>query len=369
MKYTQLGRAGLRVSRLCLGTMNFGPRTSKEDAFRILDAALEAGINFIDTADRYGNPHGSGQTERILGEWFKRTGARNSVVLATKVFGPMGPGPNDQGLSAYHLRLACEASLERLQTDRIDLYQLHHIDRGMPHFKGANEYLQGDYSNLEYPSHLRPGAAWDEIWQAIETLIGQGKVIYTGSCNFAGWNIAQANETATSRSVMGIVSEQTKYNLLCRVPELEIVPVCREYGVGLLPYSPLDRGALAGKALSATGGRRDDLKPHETRDRALETFARFCRDRGEEPAAVALGWLLHNPVVTAPILGPRTVEQLQAGLRALELTLDIGSLRELEAIFPGPGYENSEVLSMDVYDRLEESYPGARNQAPEAYAW
>ena len=223
MKYTQLGRAGVRVSRLCLGTMNFGPRTTEEDAYRILDRALDAGVNFIDTADRYGNPHGSGQTERIIGNWLKKTGNRNNVVLATKVFGPMGPGPNDQGLSAYHLCRACEASLERLQTDRIDLYQFHHIDRGMPHFRGRNEFLDGNYDNLEYPGHIKPGAQWEEIWQAVEQLTFQGKIIYVGSSNFAGWNIAQANERAHNRSIIGTVSEQTKYNLLSRLPELELI--------------------------------------------------------------------------------------------------------------------------------------------------
>lgn len=369
MKYTQLGRAGLRVSRLCLGTMNFGPRTPKEDAFRILDRAFESGINFIDTADRYGNPHGSGETERILGEWMEVRGVRDQIVVATKCFGPMGPGPNDQGLSAYHIRHACEASLERLRTDRIDLYQLHHIDRGMPHFKGKNEFLRGDLSNLEYPKHLKPGAQWDEIYQAIDTLIGQGKVIYLGTCNFPGWSIVQGIERAGRRAGIGVVSEQTKYNLLSRLPELEVVPVCREYGVGLLPYSPLSRGALAGSVDDPNAGRRKELNlDEETRGR-ISRFEAIAGEHGWEPAALATAWILHNPVVTAPIVGPRTLEQLESAIGALNIEIDESTLQELDVLFPGPGYPNRKLLAIDVYDKLEESIPGGRNEAPEAYAW
>jgi aryl-alcohol dehydrogenase-like predicted oxidoreductase len=369
MKYTQLGRSGLRVSKIALGTMNFGPRTSEEDTFRILDRALELGINIIDTADRYGNPHGSGQTERIIGKWLKKTGNRNNIVLATKVFGPMGPGPNDYGLSAYHVRAACEASLERLGTDRIDLYQMHHIDRGIPHYLSALEYLGGDINNLVFPKHLKPGVPWEEIWQQMQQLVLSGKILYVGSSNFPGWGIAQANERAKAFNLMGLVSEQSKYNLIQRTVELEVLPACREYGVGFFPYSPLAEGALAGKLLQAEEGRRSEKGKADKSSEHIDSFLSLCRELGEQPPAVALSWLLSNPYVTAPIVGPRTLEQMESAMHALDIRLEPEFLRRLEAVFPGPGYKNTEHLSLSVYGKLEEVTPGAKNQAPEAYAW
>jgi aryl-alcohol dehydrogenase-like predicted oxidoreductase len=322
MEYARLGRTALRVSRLCLGTMNFGPWADERESHRILDRALELGINFLDTADVYGGRRGEGVTERILGSWFARGGGRREkVVLATKVYGRMGEGPNDRGLSAYHIRRACEQSLRRLNTDRIDLYQMHHVDRDAP---------------------------WDEVWQAMEQLVQSGKVIYVGSSNFAGWQIATANQIARQRGFLGLVSEQSKYNLLERTVELEVIPACREYGLGLLPWSPLAGGVLAGGD-PESGGRRGGEHARSTRERHRErlgSFEAFCRELGHEAAAVALAWLLHNPQVTAPIVGPRTVAQLEESLRALEVRLDEGSLRRLDEIFPGPGGE-----------------------APEAYAW
>ncbi|HEY3833923.1 MAG TPA: aldo/keto reductase, partial [Acidimicrobiia bacterium] len=220
MEYTRLGRTALRVSRICLGTMNFGPQTTEPDSFAIMDRALEHGINFFDTANRYGGNKGAGATETIIGNWFAQGGGRREkVVLATKVFGPMTDWPNEGGLSARHIRMACDESLRRLQTDHIDLYQMHHIDRSAP---------------------------WDEVWQAMESLVDAGKVVYVGSSNFAGWHITQANEAAKARHFLGLVSEQSLYNLVARTVELEVLPACRSYGVGVLPWSPLAGGLLAG---------------------------------------------------------------------------------------------------------------------------
>ena len=369
MKFTQLGRTGLRVSRIALGTMNFGPRVEEKDCFRIMDRALEIGINFFDTADRYGNPHGSGQTEEIIGRWLKATGNRDRIVLATKVFGPMGPGPNDHGLSAYHIRAACEASLARLQTDRIDLYQMHHIDRGLPHYLSPMEFLGGDLGNLTLPQHIQPGAQWEEIWQQMEQLVLQGKIIYVGSSNFAAWNVAQANERARQRNFMGIVSEQSRYNLLARTVELELLPACRAYGVGFLPYSPLAQGALAGSLLSAEGGRRSGLPHSPELQQKLTACAELCAEIGQDCATVAHAWLLHNPVVTAVTVGPRTIDQLDSAVRAIDVVLDPQTLARIDEIFPGPGHANAEQLRLPVYDKLVELQPGGRNQAPEAYAW
>jgi len=322
MEFTQLGRTGLQVSRLCLGTMNFGPQTSEADSFAIMDRALELGINFFDTANRYGGSLGVGKTEEIIGRWLAQGGRREQIVLATKVFGPMGEGMNDRGLSAYHIRRACEDSLRRLQIDHIDLYQMHHIERSTP---------------------------WEEIWQAMEQLVREGKVIYVGSSNFAGWDIATAQWEAKARNFMGLVSEQSLYNLSARTIELEVIPACRHYGLGLIPWSPLAGGLLGGALQKADSGRRSSEQAQKNieQNRAkLEAYEGFCRELGEQPADVALAWLLHNPVVTAPIIGPRTIEQLNGSLRALEIKLNDEQLGKLDAIFPGPGGE-----------------------APKAYAW
>ena len=323
MEFTQLGRTGLKVSRLCLGTMNFGPETSEKDSFAIMDKALELGINFFDTANVYGWKTGEGLTEQIVGRWFAQGGGRRErVAIATKVYGNMGDWPNQSRLSALHIRQAVEGSLKRLQTDHLDLYQMHHVDRLTP---------------------------WEEIWEAMETLVRQGKVIYVGSSNFAGWNIAQANEIARSRHFMGLVSEQSLYNLKDRMIELEVIPACRGYGLGLIPWSPLAGGLLGGVLLKIKEGRRasDRLKREiEEKRSTLETWEAYCKDLGEKPADVALAWLLHNPAVTAPIIGPRTLDQLTGTLRALKIKLDKTARRKLDEIWPGPGGE-----------------------APEAYAW
>jgi aryl-alcohol dehydrogenase-like predicted oxidoreductase len=314
MEYTQLGRSGLKVSRLCLGTMNFGPETSEGDSFAIMDAALEQGINFFDTANVYGWKPGEGITEQIIGRWFAQGGERREkVVLATKVYGEMSKWPNHSKVSALSIRQACEASLRRLKTDYIDLYQMHHIDRATP---------------------------WEEVWQAMEVLVQQGKVLYVGSSNFAGWHIAQANEIARSRHFLGLVSEQSKYNLLTRQVELEVIPACERYGVGLIPWSPLAGGALAGSGRQGEveKSRRTNEWAQKNKEKYAEALGKYqalCQALAEEPADVALAWLLGHPVVTAPIIGPRTQEQLAGNLRALTLKLDSDTCTKLDAIFPG----------------------------------
>ncbi len=327
MEYRFLGRTGLKVSALCLGTMNFGPRTSEEDSHAIMDNALELGINFFDTANRYGIHAGTGShaghTEEIIGRWFEQGGGRREkVVLATKLYGAMGDWPNEGKLSALNIRRACEASLKRLKTDHIDLYQMHHVDRDTP---------------------------WEEIWQGMEQLVREGKVLYVGSSNFAGWHIVKANEAARQRHFLGLVSEQSLYNLRDRMIELEVIPACEDYGVGLIPWSPLGGGLLGGVLQKINEGRRTlegMQKQIEQHRPQLERYEAFCAETGEQPADVALAWLLHNPVVSAPIIGPRTLEQLTGSLRALEIKLSDEQMKTLDDIWPGPG-----------------------GPAPEAYAW
>jgi aryl-alcohol dehydrogenase-like predicted oxidoreductase len=323
MEYAHLGRLGALVSRLCLGTMNFGPETPEDEAHTIMDRALDHGINFFDTANVYGRRRGEGVTEKIIGRWFaKGGGRREKVVLATKVYGQMGDWPNESRLSAVHVRRACEDSLRRLKTDHIDLYQMHHVDRD---------------------------TSWDEIWQTMEILVQQGKVLYVGSSNFAGWHIAQANEVARRRDFLGLASEQCLYNLNDRMSELEVLPVCQSYGMAVLPWSPLAGGLLGGNLQSTTRGRRASRDIQEEAERKrdrLEAYEKLCADLGEEPGEVAVAWLLSNSFVTSPIIGPRTVQQLDAAVRALDLPLDDRTLRRLDELFPGPG-----------------------GPAPEAYAW
>ncbi|VCU72222.1 L-glyceraldehyde 3-phosphate reductase [Pigmentiphaga humi] len=329
MNYTHLGRTGLKVSRIALGAMNFGELTDEANSFKIMDTALDAGINFFDTADVYGGPQspdmakGFGTSEELIGNWLaQEKSRRDRIVLATKVYQPMGTGPNDKYLSAYHIRRACEASLRRLKTDHIDLYQMHHIDRATP---------------------------WEEIWQAFEQLIREGKITYVGSSNFAGWDIATAQCTAASRKLLGLASEQSLYNLTQRTIELEVIPALRHFGIGLIPWSPVGMGLLGSALGEITEGRRatpglqqriQQLRPQ------LEAYEALCRELGEAPAIVALAWLLHNPAVTSVISGPRTAEQLQQNLDALSVRLSDETLAKLDRIWPGPGGE-----------------------APQAYAW
>ena len=321
MKYRQLGRSALKVSELCLGTMNFGPRTAQPESFAILDAAVEAGINFVDTANQYGGHLGVGTTELILGGWFAQDpGRRDRIVLATKVHEPMSDDINDRGLSARHIQMACDASLKRLGVDHIDLYQMHHIDRTAP---------------------------LDEIWQAMDRLIAQGKITYVGSSNFPGWAIAGTNARATARGRLGLVSEQHLYNLVERRAELEVLPACRAYGVGVIVWSPLAGGLLAGPPQGDSSRRGTDASRAARAGRAaqLDPFHALCAELGEPPGALALAWLLHQPGVTSTIIGPGNLDQLSGVLDVPDIQLDGSVLARLDAIFPPIG------------------------EAPEAYAW
>lgn len=322
MKYTRLGDSGALVSRIALGTMNFGPVIGAEESYGILDLAVSRGITFIDTADVYGGaPWGDepGQSERLLGDWMRERGNRDELVVATKAQGRMGAGPNDRGLSAVHIRDAVDASLRRLGTDRIDLFQMHHIEREVP---------------------------LDEVLDAMTLLRQQGKILYLGSSNFAGWNIAQYRERAAARQQVPLVTEQSVYNLAQRTLELEVVPAAEHYGMGLLPWSPLAGGQLGGVLKKADRSRSKDLSHLRGRRPQIERYEAFAEAAGHDPAELALAWLLHQPVVTAPIVGPRTAGQLTGALAALELELSAEELAQLDEIWPGPG-----------------------GQAPEAYAW
>ncbi|MFF8607804.1 aldo/keto reductase [Streptomyces sp. NPDC015346] len=321
MEYTQLGRTGLKVSRLVLGTMNFGPQTDEAASHAIMDAALDAGLNFFDSANVYGWGENKGRTEEIIGSWFAGgADRRDKVVLATKVYGNMAADgdawPNHDRLSALNIRRAVEGSLKRLGTDYIDLYQFHHIDRHTP---------------------------FEEIWQAVDVLIQQGKILYAGSSNFPGYKIAQANETAARRGMVGLVSEQCLYNLVERRAEMEVVPAARDYGLGVIPWSPLHGGLLGGVIRKETeGGRRatgraaEALADPAMRSR-LQAYEDLLDKHGLEPGETALAWLLTRPGVTGPIVGPRTAGQLESALRALELELSEELLASLDEIFPGPG--------------------------------
>jgi NDP-hexose 2,3-enoyl reductase len=330
IQHRRLGRHGVLVSNLCLGTMNFGWHADEKQSFAIMDRALELGINFFDTADTYGWTTRRGVTEEIIGRWLAQGGGRReAVVLATKVYNPVDrtegwPEPNRDGrsLSAMKIRRHCEGSLRRLQTDVIDLYQMHHVDRDCP---------------------------WDETWTAFDALVMQGKVIYVGSSNFAGWDIATACREASRRGMAGLASEQSVYNLTNRTVELEVIPACRHYGMGFITWSPLAEGLLGGALQKAAAGRRGSekfTKNLEKHRANVEAYEALCRKIGSPPAEVGLAWLLANPAVTAPIVGPRTVEQLESAVRATDIVLDAGTLAKLDEIFPGPGGE-----------------------APAAYAW
>lgn len=345
MKYAHLGRTGVTVSRLCLGTMNFGTQTTEPDSFALMDKALELGINFFDCANVYGGKVGEGITEQILGRWFAQGGRRDNVVLTTKVDSPMGRRPNQRGSSAYHIRQACEESLRRLQTDRIDVYFLHHVDRGESTPLGKTMMQLPDV-DLYRPPYRKDPTRWDEIFQALDVLVRQGKVLYVGTSNVPAWYLAQGCEKASARGLLGPVCQQSLYNLAQRTVELEVVPACREYVCGLIPYSPLAGGLLGGALAKALTGRRAGLGDAVAKHRAaLEGYEALCRQLGESPADVALAWLLANPVVTGPIIGPRTLDQLTASLRALDIQLDAATLKTLDTLWPGPGGESPEAYA------------------------
>lgn len=314
MRYRRLGATPLKVSALALGTMNFGAYASEDESFAILDQAVDLGVNLVDTANQYGGRLGVGATEEILGRWLARSpDKRDKIVLATKVYEPMSDDPNDRGLSARHIRHACEASLKRLGVDHLDLYQMHHIDRA-----------------------ARP----EEIWQAMDLLIHQGKIIYCGSSNFPGWKIAQMNERAARGERLGLTAEQGLYNLLERRAEMEVLPACEAYGLGFIAWSPLAGGALAGPSASGIGRRATHAKDQALSSR-LTQFFKLAGELGRTPAEVALAWLLHQPTVTAAIVGPRTSDQLSSVAGAASLDLKPDALAAINALFPvcGPAPE------------------------------
>ena len=322
MRYTALGRSRLEVSRLCLGTMNFGVHVEEADAHSILDAALDAGVNSVDTANRYGTAERPQASEEIVGSWLAKGGGRRErVVLGTKVFESTADWPNHGGLSALNIRRACEASLRRLRTDYLDIYQMHHVDRAAP---------------------------WDEIWEAFDVLRTQGKIVYVGSSNFAGWHLAMAQSAARHRGSLGLVSEQSVYNLAQRTVELEVLPAARELGIGVVPWSPLAGGLLADRASTDTGRRSGRGFTERQREHAvqLDETRVLAADLGVSIAVLALAWLQAQPGVAAPIIGPRTTEQLGELTVSTEVALDADVLDRLDAIWPGPG-----------------------GPAPEAYAW
>lgn len=333
MKYTKLGKSNLEVSQMCLGTMHFGSRTSKEDSFKIMDAALEMGINFFDTANVYGGSGGRGRSEEIIGEWMQARGTRNDIVLATKVYGNMSetPIPNDAGgISRYKVHKHVEDSLRRLQTDHIDLYQVHHIDY-----------------------NITP----EEFWGTFDILINSGKVLYMGSSNFPGWGLATHQMQAMQRGSMGFISEQTMFNLVCRYPEMEVLPAAEALGIGLIPYMPLAGGLLTGKKKSVEGSRTNQVENEYgiylgDANQQMNDFSQLCQDIGEKEHVVAIAWTLSHSAVDSPIVGVRTVNHLEGLDRAAELELSEDTLKKLDDIFdPNKGR------------------PLRIGQAPAAYAW
>lgn len=327
MKYTYLGKTGLKLSRLCLGTMNFGPTTDEKEAHKIMDAALDAGINFFDTANMYGFRPDTGfdqrgLTEEIIGRWFaKGEGRREKTVLASKVYAPMNDpydGPNDcSGYSAYKIRRHLNASLRRLQTDHIEIYYMHGYD---------------------------PHCTWTEAWGAFEREVNAGKIDYVASSKFSLENIVDAQRAADERHFLGLVAEQHRYNLLDRTPETDYLPMAQKLGVGIVVFSPLMGGMLSGSIVNgvAEGGRSNKFAKRLTDAQlaTLKAYSALCRELGESEANVALAWILRHPAVTAPIIGPRTLEQFENSLRAVEIELPEDFVRELDQLFiPGTCWE------------------------------
>lgn len=333
MEYAKLGKSNLTVSKICLGTMQFNLKTEEKESFEIMDRALDAGINFFDTADIYGSNWGG--SEEIIGRWFaQESGRRDKVVLGTKVYwhdfnGPEWPNFSPH-ISAHKVRKNAEGSLKRLQTDHIDLYQAHHLDRGV---------------------------TTEEFWESFERLQNQGKISYVGTSNFPGWGLMKYQMSAEQRGNMGLVSEQTMYNLFCRYAELEVFPAARECGIGILPYMPLAGGLLTGKRHSESGTRSAEVEEEYgiplSENEQLDHFSALCQELGEKEHHVAIAWTLTNPAVTSVVVGIRKAEHLDSILRAAELTLDDEVLGRLNTLFD-----------------IERGRPLRNNkEVPEAYAW
>lgn len=314
--YVRLGRSATRVSRLWLGTVNFSGRVPDSEAVYVMDAAVDRGINCVDTADTYGWRVYRGHTEELVGKWLAQRGRRDDVLVATKVGEAMSDAPNDRGLSARHIIAACEASLRRLGTDHIDLYQMHRMDRS---------------------------SCWEEVWQAMDQLVASGKVRYVGSSNFAGWHLAGAQESAARRQSLGLVTEQCLYNLAVRHAELEVLPAARAYGLGVFAWSPLHGGMLSGAlrkladgtAVKSALGRSQ--KTLMTLGEPVRRFERLCERTGLAPAQAGLSWLLARPGISGAVIGPRDIGQLESALGALETGLDEDVREEMESLFPPVG--------------------------------
>lgn len=314
MNYRRLGRSGLNISSLVLGTMNFGRPTEKKEAFKIVDAAVDAGINIIDCADIYVN----GESERILGEALVRNRKRNKVLLTSKVYNRMGPGPNDLGNSRHHIIKGCEQSLKRLQTDTIDIYYLHRTDFNVPQ---------------------------EESLAALDILIQQGKIRYVACSTFPPWRTVEALMLAEKYNLPKFICEQPPYNLLDRRVENEYIPMCRAYDMGIMSWSPLAHGVLAGKYKDASRlpeGSRGTLRK-VFGDRITQAgiavgdkFVKKAAKRGFPPAQLAVAWVLHQPGVTGTIIGPRSLEQLADILPAAEITIPDTDLQYFDKLVP-PG--------------------------------
>ena len=315
MKYRRLGRSGVQIAPLALGTFNFGNRTDAETAATMLDRAVEAGINLVDTADSYA----TGESERIIGRWLQRSGRRDEVILATKAHYPTGPGPNDRGNSRLHLMRACEASLQRLQVDYIDLFQIHRPDPAVP---------------------------VEETLAALTDLVRQGKIRYAGCSTHPAWQVTEALLVAELKGTVRYVSEQPPYNLLDRRIENELIPMAQQYDLAVLPWAPLAQGVLA--------GRYDDVEALPADSRAVKVggiyaervtaagieagrrFSQLARDAGLTPAQLAVLWVKEQPGVTAPIVGPRTPQQLEELLPVLEMDLEVELAAACDGLVP-PG--------------------------------
>jgi len=334
MEYTQLGRSGLRVSRLILGTMNFGAATDRETSKRIINEALDAGINAIDTADCYSN----GVSEEIVGETLAESGRRDEVVIATKFTAHMGQGPNDWGQSRYHIMQACENSLRRLKTDHIDLYQAHFMDMVTP---------------------------LEEMLRALDDLVRQGKVRYIGVSKFACALIAEAAMLARQYGWTPLISEQPPYNILDRSIERELVWTCKRYGLGIIPWGPLAYGLLSGrirrgKIPSDSRSAKSGISPTRmTKEalRAVEKLIPLAETKGVTLAEFAIAWLLHQPGVTAPLIGPRTPEHLHSCLKSLEIKLTDDDLKAVDEINP-PGHSLSAFYAENVDAKLWQDVKG-----------
>ncbi|GMV37899.1 MAG: aldo/keto reductase [Fimbriimonadales bacterium] len=316
MEYVALGRTGVQVSKLCLGCMNFGWGTEEKESIQIIHHAIEQGVNFVDTA----NVYGKGASETIVGKALAG-GLRERIVLATKVHARMSDEPNDFGNSRRHIIQSCEASLQRLQTDWIDLYQIH---------------------------RPQPSIPIDETLRALDDLIHAGKVRYVGTTTFAAWQITEAIWVAKELGLNRFVTEQPPYNLLDRRIERELVPCCITYGIGLLPWSPLAGGLLTGKYLGGSkpeGARYSQTQPIRHigpgAEAVIEGFNKYARERGVAPSQLALAWCAAQPGITSPIIGPRTMEQLEDNLSSLSIEITDEDRKAIDAIAP-PGTHTAE---------------------------